>query len=416
MILRQTGALFLDAYRELNARKLFWFVLALSGLGVAAFAAVGIDEKGVRILWFPSIESDVLNTRFIGADVYYKFLFATVGVSVWLSWIAGILALVSTASIFPDFVAGGSIELLLSKPIARARLFVTKYLTGLLFTVVQVTVFSLACFLVIGFRGNSWTPQVFWAVPFVTVTFSYLFCVCALLGLLTRSTIASLLLTLLFWLAIFGVDATEKILLQVREGHAVDVARAEKQLETALARAASDDATSGADAPEAPGAAAPEQPATEDADPDPDEDADAEAQSPPAGADAEPRAVADARKKLDEANDSFTTFRDWHGYFYWAKTFLPKTAETEQLLKRRLLDDAQLAFFMNAGQDDQRREQSTRGMPRRVRERVEREQTAARNAQKELDSRSAAWVMGTSLGFEAVVLAVGAVLFRRRDF
>jgi hypothetical protein len=42
------------------------------------------------------------------------------------------------------------------------------------------------------------------------LVFSFLYCVCVLLGLLTRSVIASLLLTLLFWLIVFGVDLAEK--------------------------------------------------------------------------------------------------------------------------------------------------------------------------------------------------------------
>ena len=38
MILTQTTALFVDAYRELNARKLFWITMALNILAVALFA------------------------------------------------------------------------------------------------------------------------------------------------------------------------------------------------------------------------------------------------------------------------------------------------------------------------------------------------------------------------------------------
>ena len=73
------------------------------------------------------------------------------------------------ASIFPDFVDRGSIDLMLSKPIGRTRLFFTKFLTGLLFAGLQVTVFTLASFLVIGLRGGDWEPWIFIAVPLVLV-------------------------------------------------------------------------------------------------------------------------------------------------------------------------------------------------------------------------------------------------------
>ena len=42
----QTIALLVDAYRELNAKKLFWVTLILSGVLVGAFACVGLDAQG----------------------------------------------------------------------------------------------------------------------------------------------------------------------------------------------------------------------------------------------------------------------------------------------------------------------------------------------------------------------------------
>ena len=47
----QTLALLNAAYRELNARKLFWVTMVISLLIVAVFAALGINEKGITVLW-----------------------------------------------------------------------------------------------------------------------------------------------------------------------------------------------------------------------------------------------------------------------------------------------------------------------------------------------------------------------------
>ena len=44
----QTWALLLDAYRELNAKKLFWITLILSALAVASFAFVGVNATASR--------------------------------------------------------------------------------------------------------------------------------------------------------------------------------------------------------------------------------------------------------------------------------------------------------------------------------------------------------------------------------
>ena len=42
-------------------------------------------------------------------------------------------------------------------------------------------------------------------IPLVVCSYSYLFCVCVLVGVMTRSTIAAILLTLLFWFICFGI-------------------------------------------------------------------------------------------------------------------------------------------------------------------------------------------------------------------
>ena len=228
-MIRQTAAIFLDAYRELNSRRLFWFTLIISFLVVAAFAAVGINADGLTILWF-QLDAPI-NSPLFPPDLFYRFLFTNLGVPWWLGWIATILALVSTAGIIPDMIASGSIEQTLSKPIGRVRLYLTKYASGLIFVALQVLAFSAASFLVLGLRGNVWEPKVFIAVPIVVLFFSYLFSICTLIGLLTRSTIASLLLTLLAWFAIFGLTTTEQTLLGFRDANASKVKASQRQFE-----------------------------------------------------------------------------------------------------------------------------------------------------------------------------------------
>ncbi|MEO1130879.1 MAG: ABC transporter permease, partial [Planctomycetota bacterium] len=208
MIVRQTTALFIDAYRELNAKKLFWITMILSLLVVVVFAMTGVNDTGVSFLIWTIPGTDAF-AAMIDPAMWYKFLFIAFGIGTWLTWVATILALISTAGIFPDLLSSGSIDLVLSKPISRLRLFLTKYLTGLLFAALQVFVFSGASFLVIGIRGGDWEPRILLAVPIVVTFFSYLFGICVLIGVITRSTIASLLLTLLVWFFFFIVNVTD---------------------------------------------------------------------------------------------------------------------------------------------------------------------------------------------------------------
>src|SRR6185369_15448186 len=81
----QTLALFVDAYRELNAKKLFWIVLILSVVVVAGFATMGINERGVTLfkLEFPG----AWNTNLITKGEFYKMLFVIFAIPIWLAWL-----------------------------------------------------------------------------------------------------------------------------------------------------------------------------------------------------------------------------------------------------------------------------------------------------------------------------------------
>jgi len=384
-VIRQTWAIFYDAYRELNAKRLFWFVLAVSGLVVAAFAAIGINEKGITVLWWQlelfGVTSDVLPP-----EKLYKAMFVQFGIGFWLSWLAMILALVSTAGMIPEFVASGSIELVLSKPVGRLRLLLTKFAAGLLFVALQVSVFSVACFLVIGIRGGAWEPGLLVAVPLVVLVFSYLYSVCVVIGLLTRSTIATLLLTLLFWFLVFAVNAADGLVLQGREANAMWLERLPGQIEAREQAARAKIERQRAEGDEARA-----------------EPTDEELLA------VEPR-LADLRERLQRAERNRGRWEAGALAVWAVKTALPKTGETVEILNRTLKDRADL----------EERDRAAAGPPAELGQMagpfgVDQRALAAR-VEKALHARSVWWVIGTSLAFEAVMLGIGAWIFCRRDF
>ena len=353
----QTWAILLEAYRNLNSKKLFWLVLILSGLIVACFACVGIIEQGVKILFW-QFDNHIVNSKQIPVEQFYKNLFVQIGIGTWLSWIAAILALISTAGIFPDLMTSGSIDLYVSKPISRLRLFFTEYVAGLLFAALQVTVFCVACFLIIGLRGGVWEPGLFLAIPLVVCFFSYLFAVSVFLGVLTRSTIAALLLTLLFWFGIWAVGTAEESLLMFKTMQKKGVDFAAVHVEASNDRTKRQETSNGTES------------------------------SPPA--DQSPAAETDASKESSSLDIA-------HNIVYGVKTVLPKTTDTIKLLERSLVEVAKLP--------------QEPGGPK-----MNRMHAAQKEVIDILRGRSIAWVLGTSLGFEAIVLFFAAFIFCRRDY
>lgn len=390
-MITQTLALFLDAYRELNARRLFWIVLGLSGLIVGSMACVANDAEGLVVLWW-HIDLPFLSTAVMPRPMFYKLMFIALGINVWLTWAAMVLALVSTSGIIPEFVSNGSIEMALSKPIGRLRLFLTKYATGLLFVALQVTVFSLGAFLVLGVRGGEWSWRLFLAVPLVVLVFSYLYALCALIGLLTRSGIAALLLTVLCWLMIFLVHTTETgVLLQLRVENEQAVVQRRADLETreaklTEAKAARDEA-----------AASPERAADL-----------ARLNEQIAGME---RTIATRQTRLQSVESTLRKLRIAHSILFGVKTVMPKTAETSGLLQRALLTkEDQDRLIARAPEPPPGFERDTepdlRVSPRFVQ----------REVNRILRGRSIGWVIGTSLAFEAAMVLLAAAWFVRKDY
>lgn len=358
----QTVALLIDAYRHLRARKLFWIVLALSCVFVLGFAAIGNNERGITLLVW-DVPLPMLSTTVLDRPTFYKFVFVVLGFQFWLTWAATILALVSTAGIIPEFVASGSIELVLARPIGRVRLFVTKYATGLLFVTLQVALFSVASFLVIGIRGGAWVPAIFLAVPLVVAFFSYLYAVSALVGLLTRSAIAALLVTILFWFVIFLAQSTESMMLQFRVLNEQAAAVLEGEINAASSH--------------------------------PDRRAD--------------EADLDyLRSRLTQAQDDADRWRRFHAISYAVMTVLPKTSQTMELLRHLLISQSDMDAMIGASQPA--------GATTPVHGVRISARTVSQLVEAELRRRTPVWVVGTSLLFEAAVVGWACLVFARRDF
>jgi ABC-type transport system involved in multi-copper enzyme maturation permease subunit len=362
----QLLAILVDTYRELSSRRLFWLSLVLSALVVLAFALVGINEEGVQIVGW-TLDIPFLNTRNIEAGEFYKLTFYGLGVRFWLGWLACLLALVSSAGLFPEMVAGGTVETLLARPVARWRIYLFKFLGGLLFTALQVLVFCAASFLVIGLRGNAWEPGIFVAVPMVTILYSYLFSVCALLGTWTRSGIAALLLTILFWGFLFMLNFSEQMVNGFRIARLEELAAIDRTVEKRRQK----------------------DPAVD---------------------------VSDLQAEREQGQAGLRKLETAHDILFTVKTALPKADETAALVQRWIVDAANLGAV--ADEDTQgdgepsarRRGRGSFGTTRA------RESDVRKAIDRDMASRGVAWIVGTSLLFEAVVLALGCRHFARRDF
>ncbi len=198
--MRAICTLIWDSFRMLSARKLFWFAMAITLLISVGFASVGFNDSGYSLgFGLYQVDDQLINSGSPLAEVMLLKLLTDVVVPWWFGLAALVLALISTCSIFPEFMTSGSIDIALSKPVRRTTIFFTKYLCGLLFVAVQVACFCLVIFLALGLRLENWNYTIFWAVPLIVFVYSLIYSVAVLVGVWSRSTIFALLMAIGFW-------------------------------------------------------------------------------------------------------------------------------------------------------------------------------------------------------------------------
>lgn len=354
----QTWALIADSYRDLSARKLFWLTLVLSGFTPLVFLGLSITSDGISFFGAVWGGQGVmppgyrLNTDTIQSSLFFKQLFLQFGVNFWLTFVAAILGLISTGGIFPDLLSSGSIDLYLSKPISRLRLFLTKYFTGLLFAALQVLAFCIASFVVLGIKGGVWSAAVFLAVPIVVLFFSYLFGVVALLGVWTRSSTAAILLGIVFMLTVGAAEHVEGQLLTAQMKNEIVRERLEKRARWFMA----------------------------------------------------------TQQQIDSADKDRSWLDKWHGRLQSMLAPLPKTLETVDLMQRWLISAGELE-----ARDANQRDPADDPVPI-IASFSSDDVLAKARQQRALRQRPATWIIGSSLGFEAVVISLAAWIFCRRDY
>lgn len=210
-MITQIFAIFKDSYNLLRSGKLFWLSFIIIALFGFVFVSIGNNEKGLALFFgLYNIDIPSLAKGSLGFTMLYSWIFDHIIIGLLLTWIVPILGLISTSTLFPDFMKEGSIDIALSKPISKPQLFALKYLGGLFFVLLQVGLFSIFLYLCLGIRLDNWNPKIFLIIPIVTLVFSYLYVVNVFWGVLTRTPIISLTLTLMFWFLSWAIQNGEE--------------------------------------------------------------------------------------------------------------------------------------------------------------------------------------------------------------
>jgi ABC-type transport system involved in multi-copper enzyme maturation permease subunit len=208
----QIYAILLDSLRLLKAKKLFWIVLSITLLVGLLYASIGFNETGMSVgFGLKQVPNPIVVEGSEYAKLFYLLLFTNFLNDWWFGFLALVLALIASCSVFPEMMKEGSIDVMVSKPLSRLKLFLTKYFGVLLFMAVPVLLLCVICFLSMGIRVGVWKAELFLAVPLLMFVFSLIYCVAVLSGVLWRSTLFALLSATIFWSLCFLMHITESV-------------------------------------------------------------------------------------------------------------------------------------------------------------------------------------------------------------
>ncbi len=118
----------------------------------------------------------------------------------FLGFLGIFTSVIVTAAIVPRSLEPGEISLLLSKPIRRSVLFLTKFLGGCVFTMICALLLVGGVWLILWLRMGIWKPELLLCIPLYIFLFAIYSSVSSLAGVIWRNTTVSLVVVVLFWI------------------------------------------------------------------------------------------------------------------------------------------------------------------------------------------------------------------------
>lgn len=204
--MRAVIAIAYDTLTLLCRRRLFWLNVWLSVLVVLVVASMSCGMEG----WSAGFGLKSWPSAYlIHGSTWETTLFYGVVRRALQWWVAGaapLLALFSMASVVPKTLKGGQAALLFTKTRGRSEVLLGRFTGGLAFAAIPAMICVTGLFLTLGWRLSVWEPRLFLAIPFALLFFAVLSAVTVMLGVLTKSASASLVVTLIFAASVMALQ------------------------------------------------------------------------------------------------------------------------------------------------------------------------------------------------------------------
>ncbi|HEX7572658.1 MAG TPA: ABC transporter permease subunit, partial [Bacteroidota bacterium] len=189
--------------RELAAKATLYVLAGISTLMlIFAALAIGADSTadGMSITFFGKPASPPVTHETL-ADLAGKL---EAGFAGGLFFGVVVFGVFGTAGVIPDALEKGTVDLYLSKPIARWQLLLGKYLGSVTVMFLNILYFIGGLWLIVGVKVGVWNTQFLLSSFLLTYVFASLYAVVALFGVVSRNMAIAIIAGILYLLLVAG--------------------------------------------------------------------------------------------------------------------------------------------------------------------------------------------------------------------
>lgn len=167
-------------------------LFCLSLIFVLNIKIAGMDS-GVII----SIFGNSVNNSGGGADMSPEKVLGYIqsGIAIAIFFVSLFISLFAVSGVYPDLLKKGSIDLILSKPISRYSIFFQRFSGAVTVTAGSIFYILIFSWVVLSLKFGMWNVRFLYSGALILIFFYNIFSVLALLSMLLKNGVVSLLLT-----------------------------------------------------------------------------------------------------------------------------------------------------------------------------------------------------------------------------
>lgn len=179
--------LMFSTFREAIAKKIFVGFFAIATIIILVFLfLINVD----------SIEGMVDMMEFSGEEGIKKLVIGFEVAMINISYLLIItFCFISVSSFIPSMLEKGNIDLLLSKPVSRAKIILAKFLGGVLLIFLSLCYLIGFVWLILSAKSGFWHFPFLYSILWLTLSFAVIYALIILVGLVSQSTILSIIIS-----------------------------------------------------------------------------------------------------------------------------------------------------------------------------------------------------------------------------